>query len=324
VSLARTAAAHSRVWAGLVSADEGERIAREARPVLEAVGDDTGLVDVWMTLAVVANMRARFDDRAHAGEQAFLHARRAGQRHPDSFGIAKALAFGSRPASEALAELDALLPELRHPGDAIARALLLAMLDRMEEARAVAIHAEERAHELGHTLEAVWLGEIALVAGDLPTAAADLKTACDALEDSGRTGNLAQVAARLGYVLGRLGRHEEAEALAERGRELADPDDVGSQVAWRQAQAVLRSARGEHADAERLAREAISWAKWSDSPVIQGETLADLAQILETAGRPDEAIAAWQEALDRYEQKEIIPLARRTRERLAAIQTTQA
>ena len=32
----------------------------------------------------------------------------------------------------------------------------------------------------------------------------------------------------------------------------------------------------------------------------------------------DNAIAAWQEALDRYERKQIIPLARRVRERLDA------
>ena len=35
-----------------------------------------------------------------------------------------------------------------------------------------------------------------------------------------------------------------------------------------------------------------------------------------------EAAAAWHEALDRYERKGIIPLAQRTRERLAALQET--
>jgi hypothetical protein len=42
--------------------------------------------------------------------------------------------------------------------------------------------------------------------------------------------------------------------------------------------------------------------------------------VLEAAGRRDEAIAAWQDALDRYERKQIIPLARRVRERLSALQ----
>jgi hypothetical protein len=50
----------------------------------------------------------------------------------------------------------------------------------------------------------------------------------------------------------------------------------------------------------------------------------DLAEVLYAAGRRAEALAAWREALDRYERKEMIPLARRVRERLAAIQPTQA
>jgi hypothetical protein len=48
------------------------------------------------------------------------------------------------------------------------------------------------------------------------------------------------------------------------------------------------------------------------------------AEVLEAAGRRDDAIDAWREALDRYERKGIIPLARRVRERLAAAQPTQA
>ena len=42
--------------------------------------------------------------------------------------------------------------------------------------------------------------------------------------------------------------------------------------------------------------------------------------MLEAAGRRDEAIAAWHEALDRYERKGVIPLARRVRERLASLE----
>jgi hypothetical protein len=48
------------------------------------------------------------------------------------------------------------------------------------------------------------------------------------------------------------------------------------------------------------------------------------AQVLEAAGRRDEATATLREALDCYERKPIIPLARRTRERLAALQPAQA
>jgi tetratricopeptide (TPR) repeat protein len=52
----------------------------------------------------------------------------------------------------------------------------------------------------------------------------------------------------------------------------------------------------------------------------QGDAYCDLAEVLEAAGRREEAITVLQEALDRYERKEIVPLARGVRERLAALQ----
>jgi len=38
------------------------------------------------------------------------------------------------------------------------------------------------------------------------------------------------------------------------------------------------------------------------------------------AGKREQAIANWQEALERYDRKEIVPLAARLRERLATLQ----
>jgi hypothetical protein len=58
--------------------------------------------------------------------------------------------------------------------------------------------------------------------------------------------------------------------------------------------------------------------------ISQGEAYGDLAEVLAAAGRRDEATAAWMEALDRYERKGVVPLIRRVRERLAAIQPAQA
>jgi tetratricopeptide (TPR) repeat protein len=82
----------------------------------------------------------------------------------------------------------------------------------------------------------------------------------------------------------------------------------------------VRAHRGDHTDAERLAREAVAFIQRTDSPGQQGDALYGLAEVLEVAGRRDAAEATFQEALACYEQKGIIPLARRTRERLAALQ----
>jgi class 3 adenylate cyclase/tetratricopeptide (TPR) repeat protein len=322
VAFARTVAALPRLESGRCSADELERLAREALQMLEAVEDDAGLVHVWHALAVASNMRQRFEDWAQAAEAMIRYARRAGNPHPGPFTLwlAVPLTLGPRPASEALATLDGLLADHPDPGTLLVRALLLAMLDRIDEAWAVALPAEERFREFGISTGGEWLGEIALIVGDYEAAAAYLRNACDALEAIGNRGELSTYAALLGCVLCKLGRNDEAEHLARQGRELGDPADVMTQHQWRQAQALVHAARGEHEEAERLAREAVAWSRRSDSPMSQGNALADLAEVLDAAGRREEAANALHEAVHHYERKPIIPLARRTGERLAALE----
>ena len=52
-----------------------------------------------------------------------------------------------------------------------------------------------------------------------------------------------------------------------------------TQYAWRQVQALVHSARGEHAEAERLAREAVDFSLRSDSPLGQGGAFFDLGKV---------------------------------------------
>jgi tetratricopeptide (TPR) repeat protein len=296
-----------------------ERTARQALPVLEAVGDDEGIAFVWHVLGWVANTYSRLDDWARAVEQALLHSRPAeGAVHRAFLGVA--LTFGPRPAEDALAKLDALASEEPHPGELGTRAVLLAMLDRIDEAQALVLPPTERGRESGFSESA--LASIALITGDWEAAASYLRSQCERLETSGQLGLLSTTAPRFGIVLYELGRYDEAEERAQQGRELGDldPDDVLTQEEWRRAQALVHSARGEHAEAERLAREALGFGLQTDSPLWQGDAYRDLATVLEAAGKRDEAVAALEQALECYESKPIIPLARRVRERLASLQ----
>ena len=120
-ALARVGAAYYRVVRSrpIRPIDELEQLARKALPLLEQAEDHAGLVHVWYALGFgVANCRGRFEDYAHASEQALRHARLAGQRSSDLFRLERALAYGPRPADEALRTLDALLPENPHPSAA--------------------------------------------------------------------------------------------------------------------------------------------------------------------------------------------------------------
>jgi class 3 adenylate cyclase/tetratricopeptide (TPR) repeat protein len=324
VALARTAAAYSRIVGVQGSSERLERVARAAIPLLEAAEDDEGLAYLWDALADVAHMRCRHEDWLRASEQMRLHARRAG--HPDSgHGLAAwPLILGPRPANEALAQLDAQSGEQPHPVALLGRAVLLAMLDRLEEAWALAFSAAERSRDFGYTWAESFLDNIADIAGDLEARQLYLRRACERLEASGRTSQLSTYAPRLGRVLCALGGYEEAETLAHKGRELGAPEDVVTQFEWRRVLALVLSARAEHSQAERLAREAVQFAFQTDSLMWQGHLLCDLAEVLQAATRPDEAAVALEQALDRYEEKGIVPLARRVSEQLVSIQPTQA
>ncbi len=237
--------------------------------------------------------------------------------------LAAALVNGPRPSGAALQALNELVSEQSDPGFTMQRALLIAMLDRADEARALADLAQERMRDFGYGEEAhLGLAEIAVLSGDEELAATHYRSYCDFLEAGGRQAELSTYAPRLGQLLCSLGRYEEADVLAERGRVLGDPDDISTQVVWRLTKALVCSGRVQHAQAERLAREAVGVAETTDGLQLQASAFSDLGEVLEAAGRRDESVLAWQEALDRYQRKQIIPLARRVRHRLSALKET--
>jgi tetratricopeptide (TPR) repeat protein len=77
--------------------------------------------------------------------------------------------------------------------------------------------------------------------------------------------------------------------------------------------------RGELAEAERLAREAVDLASGGDALDDQAETVSVLARIVAAAGRSGEAAALLREAIDKHERKGNVVSAARARQRLAAL-----
>jgi len=318
-ALARGLAAQMRMYMGKGSAADAERLAFQALPLLEANEDHAGLAEIWYALALGSYQHScRYEQMVQAAETARRYEMLAERPHVRSDVIwAVGLLNGPRPVGEALPELENLDGGVEA---ALLHAVLLAMGDRIEEARALAESLEERARELrawgdGH----VEIGEIEALAGNHEVAAERIGLWCELLAERGLLVWASDYLSLRSRELSFSGRYEEAEEAAKQALEQM-LDAPMTHALWRQAHALVLAHRGEHDEAERLAREAVAYMHESDSPKMQGDAYSDLARVLEAAGRRDEAIAAWQEALERYERKGVVPLARRVREQLAALE----
>ena len=164
-----------------------------------------------------------------------------------------------------------------------------------------------------------FLGELAFTAGRYEDAAGHLRRYCDYLERSGDRSLLSTYAPMQGRALCKLCRYDEAEPLAQLGRELGDEQDAITHALSRQVQALVDAGRGNHTQAETLAREAVAIAERTDALNMQGDALTVLAEVLHAAGRSDEAEAALTQALERYERKMNLAQAAQTRDRLAEL-----
>jgi class 3 adenylate cyclase/tetratricopeptide (TPR) repeat protein len=316
-ALARGLAAQMRLWTGEGSIEDAEDLGRTALPLLEERQDHAGLAQMWFALAFGAyNYASRFEQVVHAAEMARSYEILAGRPHDRSDGLrAQGLLFGPRPVGDVLRALDALDSTVRVD---LVRAILLAMSDQIDDARALVRVAAEHARELVQSAHP-YAAEIESLSGHHEAAVEQLSLCLDWYRERGLSGSLAELLAWQGRELALAGRYEEAERCNAQARQHPDHSPL-TQALRRQVDALVHSARGEHADAEQLAREAVRFVFETDSLMRQGQALCDLGEVHEAAGHREEAVAAWQEAIDRYERKAVIPLARRVRERLASLQ----
>jgi tetratricopeptide (TPR) repeat protein len=303
-------------------ADELAELLERAIPVFQAARDDRALYIGYSALGNVAVMRAQMDAWRDAEEQAFAHAQRAGLVHHLEMGRAMARFFGTTPASELLAWLDEEQARgvpahylRRH------RALALAMLGRFDESRALLaeLHAELADRGGGISLGTA-MGQdgilVELLAGDYATAAELGEEACKLLDEVGEKAILSTVAGRLAQALYALDRLDEAESWAGRAAELGASDDAMTQMLWRQVRAKLLARRGESEEGESLAREALAIGEQTDMLNMQGDARMDLGDVLVLTGRSDEAVAAFEQAIERYERKENLVSTQYARDRL--------
>jgi class 3 adenylate cyclase/tetratricopeptide (TPR) repeat protein len=312
---------------------ELDAVIAEAMPEIEASGDDYALHILHFARSQSAHLRSQADEELVALDQLMFHAQRAEMPHLVAWfatgGVAARL-YGSTPLPEMLAWIDGREAQFGRDWRMTGwRAMVAAWQGRFEKARLLQAEFHLAHEERGDLLD---LGSnlsqnavmLELLAGDPAAAAALAERGCRILEEAGERAWLSTGACYYAQALYELGRIDEADDWARKGLELGGSDDVTTQFLARQVQAKVLARRGQHAEGERIAREAIALADATDGLTFQGDALRDLAEVLELAGRSDETALALREALERYERKGALAPAERVRERLAALEPTSA
>jgi class 3 adenylate cyclase/tetratricopeptide (TPR) repeat protein len=313
-------------------ARECTEIAPLAIEAFEELGDERWLAKAWLVLSGAHNFWGEHRRMLAGAERALTHARKAGDVSTELWALAmigSAMYMGPTPAGDLLPRAEALMEESRGRPLLEARAARVlggvrTLTGDLEEARRLIGHAEAIYQEFGRriavaTLGFAW-GPLERMAGDIEAAERALRRSCDALEAMGEHGWLSTMVAALGGTLCELGRYEEADACAERSREVAAADDLVSQIFWRAVRANVLAWRGESEKARELIGEALAIADATEGLVWQADTYKDMADVMRLLGDRAEEAAALEEAARRYAQKEMVIEVGRMRRRLEAIQ----
>lgn len=300
-----------------VNTEELGQVAEAAIAKLGTLHDDFGLCHAWDLLAYVHDCAGRSDDAVAALREAATHAESSGipslvayQRRT----LLSSLAWGAGHVSEILPLAADLLSSARSTRDRYSevRALLTlaqthAMLGNFDEALDC-IRAEQRIHdEFGldfiHACGAFERSHVALLAGDSSGAEADTQAACAVLEGMGEKGVLPTLQVQLADLLYARGAVAEAMAALGDARDLSAPDDSLTEMRWRSVEAKILAADGRIDEAVALARQAVSIAATTGYLDWQAGVQIDVAEVMERAGRREDASKALDLATDLYRRK---------------------
>ena len=285
------------------------RVADEAAAVFEALGDHRGLSLSWQVRADASWAEGRAAGFEAGLARALEHARRADAHREEGlivYSLGMVLVQGPTPVPEAIERCRNILahaPDDRGIEMAMDHALahLHANLGQFELARQLAARCREILAESGQRAEAAGLAEVAweveTLAGDHAAAERIIAEASEWFAAVGEPNPatdryLAQ--SRLA-----LGRAVDIDRLSE---------NAAKSTGWlkanrQQVVALARAAAGELDEAEAQARAAVEALTTTDMIVFHAEALVTLGDVLRSAGRASEAIAAFRQAHDLYRQK---------------------
>jgi class 3 adenylate cyclase len=299
---ARLATALALMWGeGPVPPDQMLRDVEDAVPVLERAGDDGALA-----MAELVRFHALDRSRLPSPEQrlsvALDHARKAGEweiEHRVMSWICITLPGGAVPVDEAIARVREIA-ETSHSAYVYASArgalgLLRAASGEFEQARALVEDTRRTLEELGLWVSAaghsIAVAEVEMMAGDDEVAERVLRIGFETLAATHDELSRANVAWRLGLLLARHGRDDEAERFARIAERVPAPG-LWVDVWWRIVLALVEAHRGATAALGLVgeARAGIASVGGQRSR-MEADALIACAEVLRRAGRTDEAAA---------------------------------
>jgi class 3 adenylate cyclase/tetratricopeptide (TPR) repeat protein len=294
--------------------DDALAVTERAIPVLERMDAHEELARAWRLLVYVHGIALQYGRQAKASERAIMHARAAGDHRLEArltAGYTIAICEGPTPVPEAIEICRGVLA--RNPAERQAEAItrcslasLLAMTNRIDEARIEYAAARELLVDLGGALPAyasITAAGVELLAGNAEDVARDLRVVYGDLGRLGERFFRPLVGALLAEALHRSGDTAGGTAQAAEVAEQADASDVETWALIHCVRASGLASAGEPTAAVEAARRAVDLLAGTDAPVAQAHALVRLGETLAAVGQSVDARRTLETARHLYERK---------------------
>jgi class 3 adenylate cyclase len=290
--------------------------------IFERAGDEAALSRAWDLVWHLYQCLRGGPALSDMARRSLEHARRAGSRIDAAWSLALltySLLEGSTPVADAIRACEHLLAELE--GDRLGQATvntqlapLVAMQGRFEDARALI--ARSRADIKEFRMGGPFLSSLELASARVETLAGDRDGTAmatrAAAEHSGEVADSWYHAVALvdvARVACDLDGPAECLRLLDESERYACPPDVEVVVKRPATRALALARLGQTAEAERLAREAVSNAEGRDYLNYEADAVLALAEVLRLGDKPVEAAAALEHGVALCERKGNVVLA---------------